>query len=110
MPVFQYRCENQSVCPAARPAERKEREAKRREAEREKKGEAVPDRKLNDLVQELHLEDVLPDLILFLLLERHIILPPDDAAALLAQDVPHDVPARRHVALDGGAGFDVRHG
>lgn len=49
--------------------------------------------------EQLQLEDELALLVLLARLVRLVVLPADGALASSAQDVAHDVPARRHVAL-----------
>ena len=59
------------------------------------------------IAKQLGLQDVLPLLVLLARLERLVVLPAHRLLALAARDVPHDVPARRHVTLAGVARRDV---
>lgn len=64
----------------------------------------APRRHENQLIhrtEQLGLEYELALLVLLARLVRLVVLPPDRLLALPARDVPHDVPARRHVAFRG---------
>lgn len=63
-----------------------------------------------DRAQQLRLQDIFPLLILLTRLIRLVVLPPHRISALSTEDVPHDVPAGRHVAFGGFAQGDVDHG
>lgn len=54
---------------------------------------------LADITQQLGLEDELALLVLLARLVGAVVLPAHRLLALLARDVPHDMPASRHAAL-----------
>ena len=62
---------------------------------------AAPRNQLIHRTEQLGLEYELALLVLLARLVRLVVLPPHRLPALPAQYVPHDVPARRHVAFRG---------
>ena len=64
---------------------------------------------LIDRSQQLRLQDELSFLVFLILLVGLIVLPPHRLLALPAENVPHHVSPRRHVALGGGTFVDIDH-
>jgi hypothetical protein len=64
---------------------------------------------LADVAKQLCLQDEFSLLVLLRGLVRLIVFPPDRLVALLACNVPHDVPSRRHIALARLPRADVHH-
>lgn len=58
-----------------------------------------PPTTLVNRTQQLRLQYIFPLLILLTLLIRLIVLPPHRLFALLARNIPHDMPSRSHIAF-----------